>query len=205
MPVFVALLRGINVGGKAMVAMADLRAFFEALGFTGAKTLLQSGNVIFEFKAADPDLIEKKLETAFAKKFGRPVEFFVREKSAWEKIIAGNPYRDEAKSDPSHLVVLCLKSKPATAACAALKSAITGREIFRAGGTHLYIHYPDGIGTSKFTNAVIERKLGISGTARNWNTVEKIAALMESNVEAAVARDLRARGAVVIGASVGLR
>lgn len=179
MPAFVALLRGINVGGKSMVATADLRAFFEAFGFTAVKTLLQSGNVIFESKAKTGAL-EKKLEAAAAKKFGRPLEFFVRDQAEWRKIILGNPYLDEARKDPSHLVVMCLKAKLTIAACEALKAAIPGRETFRAEGPHLYIYYPDGIGESKFTNALIDRKLGASGTARNWNTVQKIAALMGS-------------------------
>ena len=176
---YVALLRGINVGGKVMVPMAELRALVEGAKFTGVRTLLQSGNVLFSGDVADETALERKLESAAAKKFGRVIEFLVRDAAAWKKIIAGNPFADEAKRDPSHLVVLCLKATPGKEALVALKTAISGREVFRAGEGCLYLYYPEGIGRSKLTSAVIDRKLGISGTARNWNTVLKIAAGLE--------------------------
>ena len=162
-----------------MVPMAELRALLEGMGLGGVKTLLQSGNVIFSGEAKDAAMLEQKLEAAAKKKFGRAIEFFVRDAATWKKIVAGNPFAGEAKRDPSHLVVLCLKEAPGKEALAALKAAIVGREVFRPGERCLYISYPDGIGTSKLTNAVIDRKLGLSGTARNWNTVLKIAATME--------------------------
>ena len=176
---YIALLRGINVGGKTMIAMEDLRGLFESAGFTGVKTLLQSGNVVFTGKSGSVSAIEKQLEKAAEKKFGRAFEFFIRDQSAWNKIIAGNPFPGEARHDPSHLLVLCTKAVLTSETLAALKTAVVGQEYFKAGVRCLYIHYPDGIGRSKLTNAMIERKLGASGTARNWNTVLKIAALME--------------------------
>jgi uncharacterized protein (DUF1697 family) len=181
MPKFVALLRGINVGGKAMVAMAELKKLFEQAGFPGAQTLLQSGNVIFEAKAAEVGKLETKLEKAAAKKFARPIDFIVCDGPTLNKIIAGNPFPQEAKDDPSHLLVVFLRSTTSAAVQAALKAAITGPEYFQAGDRCLYLVYPDGIGRSKLTNAVIDRKLGITGTARNWNTVRKIAALFDEH------------------------
>jgi uncharacterized protein (DUF1697 family) len=82
-----------------------------------------------------------------------------------------------AKDDPGHLVVMCLKAAPTTKNVLALEAKIPGREQIRADGKHLYITYPDGIGPSKLTNTVIEKTLGIRGTARNWNTVLKLATL----------------------------
>lgn len=180
MPKYVALLRGINVGGKVMVAMADLRKLFEAEGFPSAQTLLQSGNVIFDGNVADVDKLETKLEKAAAKKFGRAIDFVVRDGKTVAKIVAENPFAREAKDDPSHLLVLFLKSEPQPAAQAALKAAISGPEYFQAGDRCLYIVYPDGIGRSKLTNALFDKKLGMTGTARNWNTVRKIAALLDA-------------------------
>jgi uncharacterized protein (DUF1697 family) len=180
MPSCVALLRGINVGGKVMMPMADLRAFFEASGFTGAKTLLQSGNVIFTSKSGTSAALEKQLEPALNKKVGREIDLFIRDAAAWKKIIAENPFVEQAAHDPGRLVVYCLRSTPEAKALAVLKASIVGREVFRPGPSCLYIHYPDGQGESKFTNALIQRKLGIAGTARNWNTVLKIAALLSS-------------------------
>ena len=175
---YVALLRGINVGGKTMVPMAELKALCEKEGLAEVKTLLQSGNVTFKSDNSATAL-EMKLEKSVAKKFGREIDFVIRSADEWKKIIARNSFADEAKNDPSRLVVMCLKAKPPAAALTALKSAIVGREYFHAGDRCLYIVYPDGIGTSKLTNAVIDRKLSTRGTARNWNTVLKIAALLE--------------------------
>lgn len=176
---YIALIRGINVGGKTMIAMEDLRGLFESAGLTGVKTLLQSGNIVFTGKSGKVSAVEKILEKAAEKKFGRAFEFFIRDRPAWNKIIAGNPFPGEARRDPSQLLVLCTKAVLTSETLAALKAAIVGQEYFKAGERCLYIHYPDGIGRSKLTNALIERKLGASGTARNWNTVLKIAALLE--------------------------
>jgi uncharacterized protein (DUF1697 family) len=83
-----------------------------------------------------------------------------------------------AKDDPSHLMVMVLKSPPGAAELAALKAWIPGRERVEAVGRQLYITYPDGAGDSKLTNTAIERRLGVRGTSRNWNTVTKLAAML---------------------------
>jgi|SRR5215813_758027 len=181
MPTQIALLRGVNVGGKAMVAMAELRELFAELGFADARTLLQSGNVVFEAPSAQtPAALEQKLEAAAAKRFDRPIDFFVRSAKDWAGVIAKNPFPAEAQRDPAHLVLMALKAAPSAAAVKALKAAIKGRETVNAAGRHAYIVYPDGIGRSKLTNALIERTLGTRGTGRNWNTALKLAEMVES-------------------------
>jgi uncharacterized protein (DUF1697 family) len=172
----IALLRGVNVGGRASLAMADLRALVETLGFSDVRTLLQSGNVVFRGagKAAD---IEQQLERETEKRFGARIDHLIRSPKEWRAMIADNPFATEAIRDPSHTVAMFLKAKPQPSAVSALQVAIRGRETVRAGARHLYIVYPDGIGTSKFTGALIEAKLGTRGTARNWNTVLKLATL----------------------------
>jgi uncharacterized protein (DUF1697 family) len=164
----IALLRGINVGGNKMVAMSELRELAGRLGLKEARTLLQSGNLVFRSNKKPAQLetmLEKELEG---------VDVFVRTAEEWAEIVAGNAFPDEAKRDPARLVVMLLK-KPASAA--ALRAAIVGREVARGDGRHLYLYYADGQGRSKLTNAVIERTLGTRGTARNWNTVMKLASL----------------------------
>jgi uncharacterized protein (DUF1697 family) len=177
MPVHIALLRGVNVGGQTSLAMAKLRAMFDELGFAGARTLMQSGNAVFEASASSGDALEHRLEAQAKKRFGRPFDFFVRDAKEWARVIAKNPFEAEAKSDPGHLVVMALKDAPAASAVKALQAAIKGREIVRVDGRHAYIVYPDGIGRSKLTNALIEKTLATRGTARNWNTVMKLAEL----------------------------
>jgi len=172
----VALLRAVNVGGTGKLAMPDLCTLLTKLGYSGVKSLLQSGNVVFGCDGPANAALEATLEAAAAKKLGVKTEFFVRSAREWDKIVAGNPYPDAARDDPSHLVVMAFKSAPAAKNVAALQAAIPGRETVRASGKQAYFVYPDGIGTSKLTNAIIERHLGMSGTARNWNTVLKLAA-----------------------------
>jgi len=180
MTVHIALLRAVNVAGHGSVGMGVLRTFFEDLGFAGARTLLQSGNVVFQSGSPSDPAIERRLETEAEKRLGLHTTFFVRAAAEWEALIAGNPFPDQAAHDPSHLVAMCLKVAPKAAAVTALQAAIKGRELVRAdGGRHVYITYPDGIGRSKLTAAVIEKALGSAGTARNWNTVLKLAALTE--------------------------
>ena len=165
----IALLRGINVGGNKIVAMSDLRAIAERLGLREAKTLLQSGNMVFRSNKS-PEQLQKMLQ----KELGCDV--FVRTAEEWASIVAGNPFPAEAKSDPGLLVMMLLgEAKDA----AVLNGAVAGREVARGKGRHIYVYYPDGQGRSKLTNAVIEKKLGTRATARNWNTVTKLASLAE--------------------------
>ena len=174
----IALLRAINVAGQNRVAMADLRTLFADLGFAGAQTILQTGNVLFDGGRRQPAALEKLLERETIARLGVAADYLVRTAVEWQAIVAGNPFAAEAKSDPGHLVVVCLKSAPPAKHVATLQAAIRGRETIRAVGRDLYIVYPDGIGRSKLTTALIESKLGTRGTGRNWNTVLKLAALI---------------------------
>jgi len=174
---YVALLRGINVGGCNKVAMGDLRALFGKLGFADTVTLLQSGNLVFAGDRRSGAALERLFEAETAKQLGVAADYIVRSAAEWKKIVAGNPFIKEAESDPGHLVVMALKSVPAAGDVELLLGAIQGPESLRCDGQQLYIVYPDGIGRSKLTGTLIERKLKTRGTARNWNTVLKLAAL----------------------------
>lgn len=174
----IALLRAVNVGGRS-IAMADLRAMFAALGFADARTLLQSGNVVFDGGAKTGAALESLLESETEKQLKLRADYLVRTARDWKAIVAGNPFPREAMDDPAHLVMMPLKSAPTKPAVAALETAIKGREAVRAKGRTLYIVYPDGIGRSKLTIALIEKQLGTRGTARNWNTVLKLQAAAE--------------------------
>jgi uncharacterized protein (DUF1697 family) len=176
----VALLRAVNLAGVNKIGMADLRDLLVGLGFPDARTLLNSGNVVFDGGSQPTAALEQMLERAAAKKLGLETSFFVRTAKEWQAIIDANPFPREAKTDPSHLLAVLLKEEVSPANVTALQKAIVGREIVRARGRCLYIVYPDGIGRSKLTNVMAEKKLGARGTARNWNTVVKLAALVSS-------------------------
>jgi uncharacterized protein (DUF1697 family) len=177
MSMYVALLRGINVGGHNRVAMSDLRELLGALGFAGAKSLLQSGNLVFQSEGRTGAELERLLEVETASRLVVTADYLVRTADEWQAVVAGNPFPEEAKRDPGHLVVVFLKTAPQAEDVQALQAAIEGPESVRAEGRHLYVAYPAGIGRSKLTNTLIERKLSVRGTARNWNTVLKLAAL----------------------------
>lgn len=171
-----ALLRGVNMGGHKPVAMAALRAWAEKLGLRDARTLLQSGNLVFRGGAKRGAALEAVLEAAAIRGLGLETTFHVRTAEELQAIVARNPFPDAAQRDPARLVVVFLKTAPAADAVAALVAANPGREQVRADGRQLYVVYPDGQGTSKLP-ALIDRTLKARGTARNWNTVTKLAAM----------------------------
>ena len=174
MAVYIALLRGVNVGGSKIVAMADLRALLSDLGFANPRSLLQSGNLVFESRARATAGLERTLEQEAARRLGLDTEFHVRTAAEWQTIIRRNPFPAAARDDPGHLHVMCFKEAPGAKDVKALQAAITGREVVRAVGRQAYIIYPDGAGKSRLTTALIDRILGLRGTARNWNTVLKL-------------------------------
>ena len=179
MPTYVGVLRAINLGSHNKIAMSDLRAMLEKVGCEEPKTLLLSGNVVFRNASGSIDKVERMLEEASTKHLGVTTDYFVRSAQEWLAIIDDNPFPKEAKSDPGHLLMMCLREAPSAAQVKALQSAIKGNEVVKATGTQAYFVYPDGIGRSKLTIQVIEKALGTRGTARNWNTVLKIGELLK--------------------------
>lgn len=169
-----ALVRGINVGGHKMVAMADLRDLLTQLGFADPRSLLQSGNLVFRSSRRTSAQLERLLEAQAQKCLSLEADFFVRTADEWKKVVARNPFAAEAKRDPARLIVMFLKRAPELTKVEALQAAIAGPEIVRADGTELYIVYPDGMGRSRLTSSLIEKKLGTRGTGRNWNTILKL-------------------------------
>ncbi len=181
MTTYIGLLRAVNLGAHNKISMSDLRQWLAGLGMANAQTILQSGNMVFGSDARSAASLETTLESAAAKQLGLDTPFFVRTAKEWQGIIADNPFPKEAKADPGRTVLMCLKDAPPAAAVKALQDAIKGREAVTAKGRHAYFLYPDGMGTSKLTITLIERKLGTTGTARNWNTVLKLGALTEKS------------------------
>ncbi len=172
-----ALLRAVNLPGHQPVAMAGLRELPTGLGLADARTLLQSGNLVFRSAGRAPAQLETLLEAEAEKRLGLRTDFFVRTAKEWQALVAANPFPAEAQDDPGHLLVVFLKDAPTPAAVEALRAAIVGRERVEAVGRQAYFVYPDGVGRSRLTTALIEKKLGTRGTGRNWNTVLKLHAL----------------------------
>jgi uncharacterized protein (DUF1697 family) len=175
----IALLRAVNVAGHNQVRMAGLCQMATELGLEDVRPVLQSGNLVFSGAGRKSEELERLLEDACQRRFGIATSFFVRTAAEWTDIGAGNPFVQQAASDPGHLVVMFLKRAPDRARVSALARAILGSELVSVRGRHAYIVYPDGIGRSRVSNAWLEKELGSPGTGRNWNTFQKLAALVD--------------------------
>ncbi len=178
MATYAALLRAVNLAGHNPLPMTALRALATSEGLGNPRTLLQSGNLIFETITTSTAVLEQRLESGARSELGLATEFMIRSKPDLLKAIAANPFPDAAVNDPGHLVLMFLKTAPRPAAVKTLQSLIKGRETVRAHGAHLFMVYPDGIGRSRLTTALVERALETRGTGRNWNTVLKVRDLM---------------------------
>lgn len=173
----IALLRGVNVGGRK-VLKDDLLSLAKDLGFDEAKTLLASGNLVLWGKGGSDADIERRLEDGLEKRMGLRTEFFVRSPAELKAIIDGNPYPDQVKSHPNHLLVHFMKARLSDEDEAILRAAITGPETFKVGTRELYIDYPEDVGHSMLDRDWKKTKRAPLGTARNWNTVLKLAAVV---------------------------
>jgi len=172
-PRYVALLRGVNVGGKGQVPMAELRTVFESLGHADVVTYIQSGNVVFTsakaLRSAAP------IEAALASAFGLKTAVMLRTPAEMDAVIEHNPYPGAA-SGPSTLHVTFLNRPPEKAALAKVDGRSFAPEEFTVRQRDVYLHLPNGIGRSKLAT-VLARAFGPEATTRNWNTVKKLAAM----------------------------
>ena len=175
MATYVAMLRGINVGGHAKVAMADLRAAFAEMGFDDVQSYIQSGNVVFRSTTAAtslPSAIEHGLDAAF----GHGIKVVIRTRPQLAAVVAGNPFTGGGR-DLSKLHVTFLASKPAPSRVGGLDTGAFLPDEFRVAGREVYLHCPGGYGRTKINNAYFERALGVVATTRTWNTVRTLAAM----------------------------
>lgn len=186
MDAVVLLLRGINVGGRNRLPMADLRALVGELGLVDAATYLQSGNVVGtptgDRPAAD---VAAELAVAVADRLaadrGLTVPVIARTGGEWADVLAQNPFRAD-EDDPTRLHVTFLARAPDPDAVAALASVAdpARADRYAAVGRHLYLHLPDGYADTPLQNAVLEKRLGTTATTRNWRTVVALGALAGS-------------------------
>ncbi|GAA2792937.1 DUF1697 domain-containing protein [Saccharopolyspora taberi] len=172
MTTHIALLRGINVGGRTNIAMADLRQVFAGLGCEEVRTYLRSGNVVFGCADSAVAGLAAAVEQRVARDLGVSTTVLLRTAGELARVVAGNPFLDE-ESDLTRLHVGFLSEPPGPQARLSVPGQ--GRERFRLAGRELFLHYPDGVGRSRFTNAHIEKQLGVAATARNWRTVLALA------------------------------
>ena len=166
---YVALLRGINGGGKNKLPMADLRDIFTAAGYGAVQTYIQSGNVVFE---AAQDLAERApgiVTQGIRQRFGYETAVVVRSRDGLRQVVDSNPF--DTSGDPRFLQVAFLEATPGAEAVSRLDPERSPPDAFEVRGSHVYLHYPSGVARSKLTNEYLASRLQTASTMRNWRTV----------------------------------
>ena len=175
---YIALLRGINVGGNKRVPMDALRRLCEELGYTDVVTYIQSGNVVLRSGARSAAAVERAMSAAIQKELGLDVAVIVRTKSELAAVAAKSPF---PKAEPNRVHVAFLDKKPTAARSRALEAYDAGVDSVKVRGREAYLHTPRGYGTSKLSGPFIEKQLQVVATARNWNTVTKLLELADES------------------------
>lgn len=168
---YIALLRGINVGGKVL-KMADLKAAVAGLGFEDVQTYLQSGNLVFKAEKASNAELAGAIAAAIKTHKAMDVTIMVRSAREWDRVISDNPY-PQADEKPKTVHAFILDDQPGKDRIAILRTREAGSEEWEIVGDTLYLHTPDGFGKSVLGN-LVERTLKVPMTARNWNTVKAL-------------------------------
>jgi uncharacterized protein (DUF1697 family) len=174
MPVYVALLRGINLGGHKKIKMAELRASLAAMGFDQVTTYIQSGNVVFKAAKISDKALSKKIEATILSKFGHSVSVIIRSAEEIAQVVANNPFLKEADIDQTTLHVMFLQEPPAQSALMQLETLVLKPDQFRSLGKELYFYLPNGVAESAVMKKPIDRVLMIPTTMRNWRTVNTV-------------------------------
>jgi uncharacterized protein (DUF1697 family) len=169
---FIALLRGINVSGQNMIKMEALKGLFEVLGLRGARTYLQSGNVVFDCPGGESAELKAKITAGIAERLGFRVPVIVRAADELSAVLAGNPFINDRKLDPAGLYVTFLQGVPQVDLASGLAApAGDPADEFILRNREVYLSCPNGYGRTKLNNTFFEKKLKTTATTRNWKTV----------------------------------
>jgi uncharacterized protein (DUF1697 family) len=174
MPVYVALLQGVNIGSKKRIKMEHLRALVADLGGTEVRTHLNSGNAVFVHDEMDRSRLEARLEDALREHVGMDVATIVRTGKEMRQVIDNNPF-PEAVDDPKMLHVLFLRDAPAVEDIDAVDEIETGPDRLAIHGREVYFFLPELMSGATVDVAKVGKMLRVDGTSRNWNTVTKLA------------------------------
>ena len=179
MPTWVALLRGINVGGKNLLPMTDLARLFEEAGCAGARTYIQSGNVFFTANRARAEKLPGLIASGIEDRFGYRIPVLLRTVAELGETIRHNPFL-EAGAPENWLHLLFLAKQPDAGRVATLDPLRSPPDAFAVRGRQIYLQCPNGVGNSKLTNAYFDSRLATIGTGRNWRTVLKLFELAQA-------------------------
>ncbi|MER8825453.1 DUF1697 domain-containing protein [Mesorhizobium sp. M0938] len=177
MQTYVALLYSIVLGEGRRVVMSDLRAMADDLGLNNPRTLVATGNLVFEAKETEIAALEHRLETAFERTFGRHVDIIVRRADDWLALAASNPFPSESAAAADQVAVRVMRKPAPAEGVAALKAYIGKDERMQAVGGDIWIVFSRERPSSRLLAATSHKRLGV-GTSRNWNTVRRLAEMV---------------------------
>ncbi|CAG0978557.1 hypothetical protein PHYC_01638 [Phycisphaerales bacterium] len=177
MPIAIALIRGINVGGKHKLPMDLLRSLCEDLGLRDVRTLIQSGNVVFRCRDGAAPGAASNLEAAIENRCGFRPSVVVRDHDELRRVLKASPFEDHEALDPSRLLVMFLADDPQRGARKALAAFGPTPERIALRGREAFLYFPNGIARSKLSMSAVEKALGVPATCRNWNTLKRLEAL----------------------------
>jgi len=180
MPVYIAMLRGINVSGQKLIKMEGLRASLGSLNFGDVQTYIQSGNIVFKAAKAAPADLGKRIARQILDDFGFEVPVLVRTAQELGGVLKANPLLKRPGIDEAKLHVTFLSAAVPGQAEAVLKTLAGKSELFAVGGWEIYLYCPDGYGITKLSNSAIEKRLSGRATTRNWKTVNVLNAMAAS-------------------------
>lgn len=180
MPAIISMLRGVNLGPHNRISMEALRALYGSLKLKSAKTLLQSGNVVFLSDQKNLGGLSQRIQEAIERNFGFRSEVILRTSAQMRHVIARNPFASRHGIEPAKLLVVFLSRDPGNIAREAVKKIDTRGEELHAQGSELYVYFPNGIGQSKIPWKTIDKTMDAVSTGRNWSTVVKLLELAES-------------------------
>lgn len=174
MPVYIAMLRGINIGPHKRMKMEKLRASCEGLGFAKVKTYIQSGNVIFRAGKLSSGALSKKMGECILRDFGFSSDVISRTRDEMKRIIDDNPFVKERGMDVSKLHVVFLPQTPTPTALKKLQQLTLAPDRVHPSGSEIYFYFPNGVSGSSLWKHPLDKVLSVAGTMRNWNTVNKL-------------------------------
>ena len=175
---YVALLRGINVGGKNRLPMADLRDIFTAAGCAAVRTYIQSGNAVFEAVQDLAEAVPEIVAQTIFERFGYETVVVMRSGEEMRQVAASNPF--DTSGDPRFLHVAFLKDTPSAEAVSSLDPERSPPDEFAVRGRDVYLRYPNGVARSKLTNDYLSSRLQTVSTMRNWRTVLKLLEMVDA-------------------------
>ena len=173
------MLRGVNLGPHNRIKIDDLRALYQSLKLENPRSYVQSGNVIFRTKEKNGPQLAKKIQGAIEKKFGCCPEVILRTPDEIRKAIVANPFPERARAEPAKVLVTFLAAEPPREAEANLEKLKRFPEELHLNGRELYIYFPNGAGKSKLPWSAVDKLLKVTGTARNWNSVQAMLEIAE--------------------------